>query len=173
MRQAIIWTNVDMNHWRIYAALRGDELKRGFIGRLLLKNKEMPIIPYYPLCAKAGMFHGVRVKPLLLMPWLIASPGHQQPWHWPWAMGCSYLPWELISPTYDVLVPRNYINTLRPKRNGQHFADNIFKRIFLNENAWISTKISLDFVPKGPINSVPALVQIWLGAVQATSHYLQ
>ena len=26
-RQAIIWTNVDPIHWRIYAALRGDELK--------------------------------------------------------------------------------------------------------------------------------------------------
>ena len=27
-----------------------------------------------------------------------------------------------------------YINTLRPRRNGQHFTDNIFKRIFFNEN---------------------------------------
>ena len=26
MRQAIIWTNADRIHWRIYAALRGDEL---------------------------------------------------------------------------------------------------------------------------------------------------
>ena len=26
MRQAIIWTNVDPIHWRIYAALGGDEL---------------------------------------------------------------------------------------------------------------------------------------------------
>ena len=25
-RQAIIWTNADMIHWRIYAALGGDEL---------------------------------------------------------------------------------------------------------------------------------------------------
>ena len=38
--------------------------------------------------------------------------------------------------------------------------DDAFKRIFLNENFLISTKISLKFVPKGPINNIPALVQI-------------
>ena len=51
-------------------------------------------------------------------------------------------------------------NTLRPRRNKQHFADDIFKRIFFNEDAWISIKISLKFVLKGPINNIPALVQI-------------
>ena len=40
------------------------------------------------------------------------------------------------------------------------FADNIFKCIFFNGNVWISIKISLKFVPKGPINNIPALVQI-------------
>ena len=55
---------------------------------------------------------------------------------------------------------RNDFNTLRPRRNGQHFADDIFKRIFFNENVWISIKMSLKFVPKGPINNIPALVQI-------------
>ena len=30
----------------------------------------------------------------------------------------------------------------------------------LNENAWIAIKISLKFVPKGPINNIPELVQI-------------
>ena len=51
-------------------------------------------------------------------------------------------------------------NTLRPKLNGRRFADDTFKRIFLNENVRISIKISLKFVPKGPINNNPALVQI-------------
>ena len=41
-----------------------------------------------------------------------------------------------------------------------HFADNIFKFIFLNENVWISIKISLKFVTKGPNNNIPVLVQI-------------
>ena len=36
----------------------------------------------------------------------------------------------------------------------------IFKCIFLNENVWISIKISFKFVPGGPNNNFPALVQI-------------
>ena len=52
------------------------------------------------------------------------------------------------------------INSLRPRQNGRHFADDPFKRIFLNENVRISIKNSLKFVPKGPINNIPALVQI-------------
>ena len=53
-----------------------------------------------------------------------------------------------------------WINTLRPRQNGRHFPDDIFKCIFLNENVWISIKNSLKFVPKGPINNIPALVQM-------------
>ena len=34
------------------------------------------------------------------------------------------------------------------------------KCIFLNENVWIPIKISLKFVPKGPINNIPAMFQI-------------
>ena len=52
------------------------------------------------------------------------------------------------------------LNTLRPRQNGRHFPDDIFKCIFLNENVWISLKISLNYAPKGPINNIPALVQI-------------
>ena len=63
-----------------------------------------------------------------------------------------------------------WINTLRPRRNGQHFADDIFKCIFFNENVLISIKISLKFVPKGPISNIPALVQImaWLALLAIT-----
>ena len=52
------------------------------------------------------------------------------------------------------------LNTLRPRQNGRHFADDIFKCIFLNENVSVAIKISLKFVPKGPINNILALVQI-------------
>ena len=44
--------------------------------------------------------------------------------------------------------------------NGRHFPDDIFKCIFLNENVWISYKISLKFDPKVRINNIQALVQI-------------
>ena len=53
-----------------------------------------------------------------------------------------------------------HINKLRPRQNGRHFSDNIFKGIFLNENVCISIKIPLKFAPKGPINNIPTLVQI-------------
>ena len=49
-----------------------------------------------------------------------------------------------------------HFNTLRPRQNGRHFPDDIF----LNENVKISIKISLKFVPKGPINYITTLVQI-------------
>ena len=52
------------------------------------------------------------------------------------------------------------VNTLRPRQNGRHFADDTFKRIFLTENVWISIKISMKFIPKGLINNIPALVQM-------------
>ena len=53
-----------------------------------------------------------------------------------------------------------HFNKLRPKQNGRHFADDIFKCIFLNEYVRISIKTSLKFVPRGPINNITALVQI-------------
>ena len=49
---------------------------------------------------------------------------------------------------------------LRPKQNGRRFTDDTFKRIFLTENVRISIKVSLKFVPNGPINNNPTLVQI-------------
>ena len=52
------------------------------------------------------------------------------------------------------------VNTLKPRQNGRHYPDDTFKCIYVNENVRISIKISLKFVPKGPINNNPALVQI-------------
>ena len=54
----------------------------------------------------------------------------------------------------------NHINTLRPRKNGRHFANDSFKYIFSNENVIISAKVSLKFVPKGSFNIIPALVKI-------------
>ena len=62
--------------------------------------------------------------------------------------------------TAEYLFQITIINTLRPRQNGHRFADNTFKRIFLNENVIIWIKISLKFVPKGPIKNNPAPAQI-------------
>ena len=74
----------------------------------------------------------------------------------------SYYPdhcWSRSMSPYGVTMTQ-WVNTLRPGQNGLHFPDDIFRCIFLNENAWISSKISLKFVPNGPVNNIPALVQI-------------
>ena len=74
---------------------------------------------------------------------------------------------EIISGNFEEKIPnfRNQccacsVNTLRPRWNRRHFADDIFKCIFLNENVWFSIKISLKFIPSGLINNIPTLVQI-------------
>ena len=64
----------------------------------------------------------------------------------------------LHSPLPNSLKPD--VNTLRVQQNGRHFPDDICKWIFLSENIWISIKFSLKFLPGGPINDIPALVQI-------------
>ena len=50
------------------------------------------------------------------------------------------------------------INPLRSRLNRRPPADDSFKCIFLNENVWLYSKLSLKFVPKDPINNIPALV---------------
>ena len=68
---------------------------------------------------------------------------------------------------YRICRAKLYVSTLTPGQNGRHFPGIIFKCIFLNENVWIWTKISLKFVPTGPIHNIPVLIQImawhWLG----------
>ena len=59
-----------------------------------------------------------------------------------------------------ILSITDYVNALKSRQNGRLFADGIFKCIFFNCDVWILSKISLKFVPKGPINNIPALVQI-------------
>ena len=50
--------------------------------------------------------------------------------------------------------------TLGERQNRRNVEDNIFKRIFLNGNCCVFIEISLRFVPKGPINNIPAFVQM-------------
>ena len=50
------------------------------------------------------------------------------------------------------------VNSSPPGENGHHFADDIFRCIFVNEKFYIVIKFALKFVPKGPINNISALV---------------
>ena len=66
---------------------------------------------------------------------------------------------QIDQPSVSMIVER-VLNTLRLRQNGRDFADDISKCIFLNENVRILIKISLKFVPRGPINNISALVKI-------------
>ena len=59
------------------------------------------------------------------------------------------------------------INSFPPGQNGCHFRDNFFKCIFMNAKFWIAIQISLEIVPKGPIDNKSELVQVmalhWTG----------
>ena len=66
----------------------------------------------------------------------------------------------LIRPTTMMSMYFFCLNSLRPRPNRRYFADDIFKCIFQDENEWISSRISLKFVPDVRINNIPALVQI-------------
>ena len=52
------------------------------------------------------------------------------------------------------------IYTLRLGKNCRYVPDDIFKCILLNDSVLILNKIPLKFVPKTPINNIPAMVQI-------------
>ena len=65
----------------------------------------------------------------------------------------------MVSSAYKPLF-QLYINTLRPKQDGRHFADAIFTCNFFNENCCILITFSLKYFRNGPIDNNPALVQI-------------
>ena len=64
--------------------------------------------------------------------------------------------------TMKLLIPRIAISesNLTHWSRSKNFPDDIFKGIFFNEIVRILIKISLKFVPQGPINNIPALFQI-------------
>ena len=86
-------------------------------------------------------------KPRITGPWCDRWFPSTEDTNW-----CGHLGWNCAQ--------HMYLNTLRTRQNGRHFPDDIFKWIFLNENVWIPTDISPKFVPRGPINNIPTLVQV-------------
>ena len=53
-----------------------------------------------------------------------------------------------------------YINSSPPGLNGRHFADDVFRCIFVNEKFWIWLKFHWSLLFEGPIDRNQALVQI-------------
>ena len=66
----------------------------------------------------------------------------------------------LCTVSYFQFIGSNHISTLRPRQNGHHYTDVILNYISFNENVLIQIKISLKIGPWGPIDNMPALVQM-------------
>ena len=73
---------------------------------------------------------------------------------WMWHVTMVAIQYHVFDATY------RWVNTLRPRQDGHHFADDIFTCIFFNENCCILIRFSLKYVHKGLIDNNPALVQI-------------
>ena len=72
---------------------------------------------------------------------------------------CPLYRWRAVV-MYGFVYPCGWFNTLSPRQDGRHSADDIFRCIFFNANCCILIKFSLKYVRKGPIDNNPALVQI-------------
>ena len=95
-----------------------------------------------------------RVQSITIQHWFRQWFGNDQ------AMSHYLNQWEASLLMHICITWPKWFNSLRPRQNGRLFADDTFKRIFLNENIRISTKNPLKFVPKGLMNNIPALVLI-------------
>ena len=113
--------------------------------------------------------------PLLKIEYLKSEPhvSEDSDLHKRWFVNSTY--WRMFiafTPFSPFLSYLFFRNILWPTQNGRHYPDDIWKGIFLNENVWISIKISLNFVGSGLIKCITALVKIMAWRQPAASHYL-
>ena len=80
--------------------------------------------------------------------------------------------WLIDNLQNPVLVVPGSVKTLKLRWNRHHFANSIFKYIFLNENAWILIEISLNLFLRVQFTIFHHWFWCWLGTDQATNHYL-
>ena len=64
------------------------------------------------------------------------------------------------------------MNALRQRQNGRHWADDTFKRIFLNENVWILNKFHWSLFLRAQLIINHDWFRQWLSDEQATGQYL-
>ena len=64
------------------------------------------------------------------------------------------------------------LNTLRPEQNGRYFPNIIFKCTFLNEINFILIRLQRSLLFRVYLSINQCWFRWWLGAEQATSHYL-
>ena len=69
---------------------------------------------------------------------------------------CPYIYMDELESRHAYIIA-SIINTLRARRKCYHFANFILEYIFLNGDVWISLKVSLKFVPRVWISTIPAM----------------
>ena len=96
-RQAIIWTNAGI----LLIGTLGTNFSEILIEILTFSFKNMRLKvssgKWQAFCLGPNVL--TRSMPWPLMPWLLVSPGHQQPWQWHVQLGYSCLPLNSISQT--------------------------------------------------------------------------
>ena len=80
----------------------------------------------------------------------------------------------MINRNYDQLetISALILSTLRPKQNCRHFSDNTFNRIFVIESVGIRWNVYWSLFLSVQLTICQYWFRLWLGADQATSHYL-
>ena len=125
-QQVITWANVDPDLCHHRLSLSHNEVNPCDIEFILVSSKtySFPIISKY--CDGTGTWN--------------PSSWWQRPIYSPWSILCLLLTWQQKEPELQQLwywrLPLQYftcsiwrVNTLRPKQNDQHFADDIFSLI--------------------------------------------
>ena len=79
------------------------------------------------------------------------TPGNNQPAKW---KSVKY-----TNEIDEILETRNPCYHIEAESKWTTIRRRHFQLYFFNENVWISFKLSLKFIPKGPINNIQALVQ--------------
>ena len=66
---------------------------------------------------------------------------------------------NIMSTRHTTVLSRRQLNTMRPRRNRGHLADDIFKCIFLNKNVLYWLEIHWDLIPRVQLT----IFQRWFG----------
>ena len=116
---------------------------------------------YEEVCLPNLVSHGLHTKVFFLDKWsngnrLQASLSYTSQWSSTVSeiKQVNYKCWSIIQGQRPEKIEIHcMLNTLMPEQNGWNFADDIFKHFFLNENFHIFTQISLNLIPKVPIDN--------------------
>ena len=140
-RQAIIWTNARMSLIGPLGTNFNEILIKILNFSFMKMHLKMWSVKWRPFCLSLNELRdnpptAVTLASSLLVRRLVE---HHQYW---WSLG-DYHMWDGCSGLHsgwwrgDLDNTGLDIDTLRPRQNGRHFADNIFRCILLNENVWI------------------------------------